>query len=167
LPWPNGAADCTLVSIKPLESERYLLVDPLDRGPEKLEVERIYAKSIGAAYFVADRSLYPGPLLGQLEWLRTTALLPPSDAKYSLLQAFLDKYSDELQLLPPVELINRLQADFSASKYTADYLIHHCIWTQIIDCDLSEPLDLDRIPRIGGRALRAAILASLRARAVC
>jgi hypothetical protein len=80
LAWlPPERVSAALISVKPLNSDQYTGdVDPVSRGPEKLEVERRYAKELGFAYFVADRSLYPGALLGQLELFISAAHLPRS-----------------------------------------------------------------------------------------
>jgi len=60
LPWiTSPQRRSTLVSIKPLQADRYLHIDPLDRGPEKLEAERRYALQLGVHYTVGDASLYP------------------------------------------------------------------------------------------------------------
>lgn len=156
IPWTGSDIPaCCLVSIKPLESERYLYVDPLDRGPEKLEGERRYARSLGIPYIVADRTKYPGDLLGQLEFLAGAAALPKGSQRWTILQRFLDAYGHELQDHPPLEWILRLQRDFDATRPEADYLIQHCIWHQIIDLDVSRFMDFSKRPIPGGRRLRS------------
>lgn len=155
IPWTESDIPaCCLVSIKPIESERYLYVDPLDRGPEKLEGERRYARSLGIPYIVADRAKYPGDLLGQLEFLAGAAALPKGSRRWTILQRFLDTHGHELQDHPPLEWILRLEFDFDATRHEADYLIQHCIWHQIIDLDVSRFMDLSKRPIPGGRRLR-------------
>lgn len=162
LPPPfSGTAACVLVSVKPIEAEEYVVIDPLSRGVEKLEVERRYAVSLGSRYFIGDRTRYPGDLLGQLDWLKGAAFPPTNDHTRALLCAFLDQQGHALQDDAPSEWVRRLQMDFNATKQEADYLVQHCIWHQHIDCDLSYPLDMERLPRPGGRNLRAALLNGL------
>jgi len=157
IPWSKGGTGACMVSVKPLESERYLYIDPLDRGPEKLEAEWRYAADLGIPYFVGDRTLYPGDLLGQLDALASAARLPRSDRRWTLLQRFLDRHATDLQKYPLADWVSLLQKDFGAGKPDADYLIQHCLWHQIIDADLSRHLNYRRCPTPGGRALRAAI----------
>ena len=155
IPWTeSGIPACCLVSVKPIESERYLYVDPLDRGPEKLEGERRYAESLGIPYVIADRTKYPGDLLGQLEFLAGAAALPNGSRRWTILQRFLDAHGHELQDYPPLEWILRLERDFDATRHEADYLIQHCIWQQIIDLDVSRFMDFSNRPIPGGRRLR-------------
>lgn len=158
LPWvANDQNACCLVSVKPLGAERYLYIDPLDRGPEKLEAERQYALSLGVPYFVGDRSLYPGDLFGQLEWLAKAADLPENSPNHIRLERFLDQYAGEASDLPLLESRHRLEKDFDATTNEAKYLVQHCLWHQHIDCDLSRDIDMRVSPRPGGRALQAAL----------
>lgn len=162
IPWAAGDLPaCCLVSVKPLESERYLYIDPLDRGPEKLEGERKYARSLNTPYFIGDRSLFPGDLFGQLELLASAATLPRTNRWWPTFQRFLDRHETELSKYPPAEWIQRLQTDFGAAKNQADYLIHHCIWNQIIDLDVSLHMDFNKCPIPGGRRLKADLRKSI------
>ena len=161
IPWAKGSPGACMVSIKPLESERYLYIDPLDRGPEKLEAERRYARDLALPYFIGDRTLYPGDLLGQLELMANAAILPASHPRWVLLQRFLQKHGDDLECYPLQETAIRLQKDFGARKADADYLLHYCLWHQIIDADLSRLVDYRRCPTPGGRALKTAIRESI------
>lgn len=154
---PRGQGErpgCALVCIKPIGSERCLFIDPLDRGAEKLEAERRYAKSLRVPYFVSDRTLFPGDLLGQLEFLSSAAVLPESHPWWPTLQRFLDTHGPELASQPPLAWIERLQKDFRATKEQADFLIQHCLWNQVIDADLSRYVDFTKCPIPGGRQLR-------------
>lgn len=158
IPWVGEESPgCCLVSVKPLESERYLYIDPLDRGPEKLEGERQYAQSLNIPYFVGDRSLFPGDLLGQLEWLADAAVIPVGHPWQDRVQRFLDRCGAELGNYPLVESSSRLQKDFGATRREADYLIQHCLWHQFIDCDLSRYIDMAACPKPGGRRLKVAM----------
>lgn len=158
IPWsPAPLPDTAFVSIKPLESERYQYVDPLDRGVEKLEAERRYAKSSGLRYFVGDRSLYPGHLLGQLDSLSGAAVLPQNHRWWAPLQDFLDRRASDLQRYPLTELVRILQLDHGLTKPGADFLIQHCQWNQIIDIDLSLYVDSNKCPIPGGRRLKAGL----------
>lgn len=158
IPWVDKESPgCCLVSVKPLESERYLYIDPLDRGPEKLEGERQYAQSLDIPYFVGDRSLFPGDLLGQLEWLADAAVIPVGHPWQDRVQNFLDRCGADLGNYPLMESSIRLQKDFGATKREADYLVQHCLWHQLIDCDLSKYIDMAACPKPGGRRLKAAM----------
>jgi hypothetical protein len=161
IPWARVGPGACMVSIKPIESERYLYIDPLDRGPEKLEAERRYASDLGIPYFIGDQTLYPRVLLGQLEWLANAASLPTTDPRRTLLQRFLQAHGPESQNYPLEETAIRLQKDLRLKTADADYLLQHCLWHQYIDVDISKRIDFRRCPAPGGRALRAAIRESL------
>ncbi len=162
LPWiTTPAKACALVSVKPLESERYLYIDPLDRGPEKLEAERRYAQALDVPYFVGDRSLYPGPLFAQLEYLADAAVLPLTHPLSSILNRFLDSRGDEMSLYPLIEISERLQKDYRTTAEHGTFLLNHIQWNQIVDCDLSLPIKTSLPPRPGGRHLQAAIRSSI------
>lgn len=157
----GGPPRCVFVSVKPVSSERYQSVDPLDRGPQKLEIERRYAASLEIPYYLGDRTRYPGPLLGQLEWLKSAAYPPATERGQALLARFLDRHGHELGQDAPAAWIWRLQQDLGAEKAEADYTVQHCLWHQHLDCDLSLTLDLERLPQPGGRALRRELRRSL------
>lgn len=162
IPWIAGDhPGACMVSVKPLESERYLYIDPLDRGPEKLEAERRYAADLGIPYFIGDRTLYSGDFLGQLDWLANAAQLPITDHRWPVLRRFLERYGSDAQNHPLLETVQRLQTDFGATKPDANYLLLHCLWHQYIDADPSQYLDLRRCPKLGGRSLRTAIRNSI------
>jgi hypothetical protein len=162
LPWIEDPAQaCCFVSVKPLQAERYLYVDPLDRSAEKLEMERRYAKSMGIHYFLGDRSLYPGTLLDNLDWLHKAAVIPAGHPRKAILDAYLDQHGHAMNVEPPLEWRARLQKDFGAAVDVADFLVHHCLWNQYVDADISIPLDLSQPVRSGGQALCAAVRASL------
>lgn len=162
MPWVDDPTKTScLVSVKPLESERYLYVDPLDRGPEKLEGERRYAQALGIPYFVGDRSLYPGSLFAQLEYLAEAAILPRNHPWYSTLNRFLDAHGGEIALNPLIEISERLRKDFHATAQQATFLLNHIQWNQYVDCDLSMPVKTSMPPRPGGRKLKKALRVSI------
>lgn len=162
MPWvEDPLRACCFISVKPLLSEKYRYIDPLARGPEKLEVERRYAEVMGIHYFVGDRSLYPGPLLANLDWLHKAAVLPKEHAARPILDVFLDRHGHVMAAEPPLEWRARLQRDFKVPVSAADYLVQHCLWSQYVDADLSIDLDLTRPLKPGGKGLRAAVRTSL------
>lgn len=163
LAWlPQGQQTCALVSVKPLSSEQYTGdIDPIARGPEKLEVERLYALELGVKYFVADRSSFPGALLGQLEWLSTTAVLPAGSHIARAIESLLHKHGHTLQCTTPNEWKRQLQSDFDLTNSDADIAVQHILWHQHVDVDLSRDVNFDAVPRLGGRRLRDAIRTEL------
>lgn len=162
LPWVKTPAKaCALISVKPLESERYLYIDPLDRGPEKLEAERRYAQALDVPYFVGDRSLYPGPLFAQLEYLADAAVLPSRHPWFTTLGRFLSKYGNDISTFPLEDVSERLRVDYSATTEQAAFLLNHILWNQLVDCDLSLPIKTSLPPLPGGRSLQAAIRSSI------
>lgn len=158
LPWIEAPAQRTLLaSIKPLDADRYQHIDPLDRGPEKLEGERRYARQLGIGYVVADRTRYPGPLFANLDLYRRAAMLPANSQLARAKDALLSSRASDLQTHPISDAI-RIAADVGRINDShATALIHHCLWTQAIDCDLSHPVHPSKPPRPGGRLLRQAI----------
>jgi len=157
----DPARACTFISVKPLEDERYLYVDPLDRSAEKLEIERRYAGSMGIYYFLGDRSLYPGVLLANLDWLHKTAAIPIGHPWQAVLNAYLDQHGHAMAEEPPLAWRARLHQDFGVAIDAAEFIVHHCLWNQYVDADLSITLDLSRTVQPGGRSLLAAVRASL------
>jgi hypothetical protein len=158
LPWVDQANKRTLlISIKPLESERYQHIDPLDRGPEKLEAERRYARQLGIGYLVGDRSLYPGKLFANLDLYRCAAVIPPNHPLATAKARLLDRRIEVLQTHPITESIRVAEQDLGLSRTEAITLIHHCLWAQEIDCDLSYPVIQSKPPRPGGQLLRQAL----------
>lgn len=162
LPWvENPAKACCLVSVKPLESERYLYIDPLDRGPEKLEAERRYAQALGVPYFIGDRTLYPGPLLAQLEYLSEAAVLPDSHPLALTLNRFLSRHGREVSSNPIKDVTERLWKDYQATSEEATFLLNHMLWNQLIDCDLSVHINESFPPQEGGKLLKNALRLNL------
>ena len=162
MPWVSELSKSTcLVSIKPLTSEKYLYVDPLDRGAEKLECERRYAENIGITYFTGDRSLYPGPIFSQLELLADAAMLPKLHPWFYTLQSFLDKHIEAAQSEPMAYIRERLTTDYQCSPAQASYIKNHILWNQFIDCDISVNIKESHPPQKGGRNLKQAIRNSL------
>lgn len=162
LPWIDTPKWRTvLVSIKPLLSDRYRQIDPLDRGPEKLEGERRYALDLGVSYLVEDASLYPGPLFAQLETLAEAAILPVQHPLYVTLQAFLQARCHNLQQEELSETLQRLKKDWKLPLQSASFLLDHMLWHQMIDCDLSRPIRRQRPPTPGGRSLIKVIRSEL------
>lgn len=154
---PVAKQSCVVVSVKPLSSEEYSGdIDPLARGPEKLEVERTFAKQLSLLYFVADRTLFPGHLLGQLEFYANAATVP-SRALSDTLARFLDRHGPDLCQIPPIEWRDRLACEQGIGLENADRLVQHLIWTQLVDVDLTREIDWEAVVRPGGRALIAAI----------
>lgn len=164
LAWlPADEQTCALISVKPLSGEMYTGdIDPIARGPEKLEVERLFGLELELPYFVSDRSTYPGALLGNLEWLSNAAMVPTGHPVAIALASFLQQHGPTLNCCPPNEWKARLQTDFSLSIAEADTAIQNILWHQVVDVDLSHDLNMDVIPRPGGRRLRDAIRVNLR-----
>lgn len=158
LPWiAQPKRRSVLVSIKPLQADRYLYIDPLDRGPEKLEGERRYAMQLGVHYTVGDASLYPTELFAQLESMVDAAYLPSKHPLQTVLKDFLDTRCDRLNQESLVDTLHRLQRDWGLSLGRATFLLDHMLWHQMIDCDLSRPIRRSQPPLSGGRALRMAL----------
>lgn len=164
LAWlPAEQQNCALVSVKSLSSELYTGdIDPIARGPEKLEVERLYALELGARYFVADRSVFPGAFLGQLECFSAAAMVPSRHPIALALAPFLQKHGHGLHCSPPNEWRRRLESEFGLSSLDATFAVHHILWHQLVDVDLSRDLNFDTVLRPGGLRLRDGIRADLR-----
>lgn len=145
-----------LVSIKPLKSETYSGdIDPLARGPEKLEIERRLATELGFPYFVTDRTGYPGPLLGQLEWLKSAAVLPSHHKVAVARDRLLDVNGHLLMQEPPIVWRDRLVKDFGLRNDEADFAVQNIIWHQAVDVDLTRDFQMEDQVRPGGRAYQA------------
>lgn len=162
MPWVSDLKKSTcLISVKPLTSEQYLYVDPLHRGTEKLECERRYANQLGINYFIGDRTLYPGPIFAQLEFLADAATLPATHPWSYTLNSFLNHHGDVLQNEPLQSIRERLITDYNCSPAQATFLKNHILWNQLIDCDLSVKLKESQPPKKGGLALIQAIRNSM------
>ncbi len=156
LAWlPPDETVCALVSIKPLRNEKYSGdIDPIARGVEKLEIERRYAERLGWPYSVADRSLFPGPLLGQLELYASAAFLPSIHAAKVAQRRLLERRGDSLANLPPLEWRDLLVTDHGLAPADADLAVQNIFWTQVIDVDLTREIQMEDVIRPGGRALQ-------------
>lgn len=153
---------CVLISVKPLLSEEYTGdVDPLARGPQKLEVERRYSLELGLPYFVADRSRFPGPLLGQLEYLSAAATIPSDGMVATGVKRFLERHGEGLSELPPLEWRDRLSRDFGLTTGGAEIAVHHLLWTLQVDVDLTREVTMEEPVRPGGRVFRAVLREAL------
>jgi hypothetical protein len=159
LAWlPLEHSKAAVVSVKPLTHETYAGdTDPIARGPEKLEVERQYAKRTGLSYFVADRSLYPGHLLGQLELYSSAANLPLGHSAQIAQNRLLQSKGDSLAEEPPTAWRDRLMKDWQLSQPEADLAVSNIIWNQHIDVDLTQEVQMEDPIRPGGRALQRAL----------
>lgn len=162
MPWVDDITRATcFISVKPLASEQYLQVDPLNRGFEKLEGERCYSKQLGINYYLADRTLFPGPIFANLEMLSPAAYLPNNHPCANLLQAFLDKHHDQLEINPISYIRERLIKDFKCEEAVASYIKNHILWNQFVDCDLSNHIKEVNQPIKGGRKLIQSLRNSL------
>ena len=162
MPWvKDPTRNSCLVSVKPLESEQYLYVDPLHRGVEKLEAERRYAKELGIPYFIGDRSLFPGKFFANLEYLAEAAMLPQQHPWQTTLQRFLDMEAGDLSSYTLYEIKQRLDKDYGTPDGASTFLLNHMLWHQMIDCDLSYPINVSGAARPGGRRLRAQLRKSI------
>jgi hypothetical protein len=162
LPWVLDFKKATsFISVKPLKSERYLYVDSLNRGIEKLEAERRYAAQLGIPYFIADRSLYPGHLFANLEHLAKAAVLPENHPWYSTLQKLLDKHIEILKIEPLFSIRERLIKDYKCTVDQANFIQNHILWNQYIDCNLLHPLKNSEPPKKGGWAFKQAFRSTL------
>lgn len=169
LAWlPLEELTAAVVSIKPLAHELYMGdIDPIARGPEKLEVERRFAQECGLGYFVADRTLYPGHILGQLELYKSSANLPVDHQIAEARDLLLEHHGDALGAEPPLEWRERLVVDYGLSQADADLAVHNIFWHQLVDVDLTREVQMEDLVRPGGRALRAALRKMIAGAPVC
>jgi hypothetical protein len=143
------------VSVKPVEADRFLDLDPICREAEKLAAEHQWHLSANLRYRITDRTAYPGPFLANLQALKSAALQPAEEADRRVLNDFLQKRGPDLQSMSAAEWCSVLRADFGAREVLAWQLAKYCIWHQLVDWDLSKPLEFERLPPAGGRVLRA------------
>jgi hypothetical protein len=153
---PPEEVSCALISVKPLDGEQYSgEIDPIARGPEKLEIERRYSVRVACSYFVADRTLWPGYLLGQLEDLSAAAYA--EDSIVMAVKRLLESRGTELRNEPPNDWGNRLRLDFGLNVERAQLATRFIIWNQFVDVDPSYYIDYNKVLRPGGKALIAAM----------
>jgi len=160
---PRDELGASVVSVKPLESEKYTGdIDPLARGPEKLEIERRFCSALSLPYFVADRTLYPGELLGQLELYSAAARIPDGHPIARAQDQLLHQHGHSMPATPPVEWRDRLVADYGLNQSQATYAVHNMFWHQRVDVDLSSDVDMESPIRPGGHVLRTALRSAIR-----
>ena len=152
---------CAVCSIKPIEDDRYLDPDPLDRAMEKLEAERRYCKHLKIAYSVTGSSQFDETLMANLEVFRGAAVVPMADRRYAILQNFLDKRLDMAKMHPIDDWILWMRHDSGANLSQAIFIVQHIIWNQLVDVDLTQPFDKNRLIKPGGRALRKSLRKAL------
>ncbi len=162
MPWVDDITRATcFISVKPLASEQYLYVDPLNRGVEKLECERRYSQQLGINYFVCDRTLFPGPIFANLEMLAPAAHIPNNHPWSNLLNTFFDRHHDELEINPIKYISERLVKDFKCEESAASFIKNHILWNQFVDCDLSKHIKDSMLPIKGGKQLVQSLRSSL------
>lgn len=162
LAWLPPTVDaCVFVSVKPLQDDMFAKeLDVLSRPAEKLEIEDRYAKELNARYFVGDRSVYPGDFLGQLEMFHASSWNPEPRIRIAL-NDMLMRHGGELEKCSPHDWRDILKTEFLLDTPSANYAVHHIIWHQLVDVDVSQFVRFDRAPVPGGRALRDNIRRSL------
>lgn len=154
--------DCVFISVKPLNASYVAELDPLSRVAEKFEIERLYSKEMNIRHFIGDQTLFPGPLIPNLECLKGCATLSNQPFLKEKRRLFIEKYSDELVDRPPLEWVNLIEQEFGCSFDHADRIVKNCLWTQVIDSDLSrKKLNMSEVPRPGGYKLRKKIIEKL------
>lgn len=117
---------------------------------------------IELSYFIGDRTLYPGPLFANLELFAEAAVLSPSHPWFPTLHNFLDRHGPSFKNTPLKQIREILITDFKSTDKQADFIKHHMLWNQFIDCDLSEHLNESLPPPNGGFALKQAIRNSIK-----
>ena len=152
---------CAVCSIKPIEDDRYLDPDPLDRAIEKLEAERRYCKQLKIPYSVTGCSRFNETMIANLEVFRGAAVVPMADRRYTILQTFLDNRLDMARMHPIGDWILWMRQDSGANYNQAIFVVQHIIWKQFIDIDLTQAFDMNRLLKPGGRALRKSLRKAL------
>jgi len=157
----NDEYRCAVCSVKPVENERYQDPDPLDRAMEKLEAERRYCLQLGILYSITGRDRFDSTLISNLEVFRAAAVLPVTDLRYAILQKFLDQHGDTANEYPLDDWVGWMRAGSGATLRQAIFVIHHILWKQLIDIDISERIYFSRLYRPGGRTLQKKLLDAL------
>ncbi len=154
---------CVVVSVKWIDAERFRNeLDPLDRQIEKLEGERRYCKQLLIPFFVTGSDMFPTHLKNNLALLVSASEHPAENSiKNRLLQNFKDRYLDKASLYPVVEWCDWMRVDLGANHANANYVSQYLLWHQIVDCDLTKPLNFSNPPLAGGVAYKNELLARI------
>lgn len=154
----NDEYRCAVCSIKPVKDERYIYPDPTDRVMEKLEAERRYCQQLGIPYSITGGDRFSLTLISNLEVFRAAAVLPVTDLRYAILQKFLDQHGDMAGEHPIDEWVGWMCADSGATFHQAIFVVHHILWKQLVDIDISKRIYNSRLCRPGGRTLQKELL---------
>lgn len=140
-----------------------VLADP-KRGPaakERIELERLYARAVGAHHAVYDGTCEPGVLSANLDWLEPPrsemkdAALTVGRAAFAL--AFNQTNSEEAT----ESRIQAAAAQLDMALPLAQQHFRAAAWLGTIDADLSFPIIMSRPLMTGGTQLKRQLFAQL------
>lgn len=140
-----------------------VLADP-KKGPaakERIELERLYARAVGAHHAVYDGTCEPGALSANLDWLE-----PPrsemNDAALTVGRAAFALAFNKTNTEDATE--SRIQAAAAALDMPLPLAQQHfraAVWLRTIDADLSFPIVMSRPLITGGTRLKRQLFAQL------
>lgn len=146
----GSALSLVAISCKPFST----LEDEIKwRTLERLELERRYAEHNGIRYFVFNSRVVPILMAGQLEWCFDCSHI----ANIPQVVPALEKFASEFESTPDLSISDAVRRTSEVCKLRLEdgwTAFRHCVWTQQIDVDLSQPILTTYPAKRGGQDLR-------------
>lgn len=146
----------------PVKAEKKLLeAEPADAMRARLELERRYHHALGNHVAVATEELVPPVFAGQLVWFSSAAQVPAGlDDPIRIIE-----FAQCFEEAASAETIERGVATATAktglSTPEGNFIFRHCVWTRLIDLDLTYDVEMTYPPRRGANQLVATLRTNL------
>lgn len=138
----------------PVKAKKALIeAEPADRALERLELERRYHVALGNHITVATEELVSSVLGGNLVWFSSAARLPAHLDNPLRILEFASAFEDAASRESIVSAVAKVSARMRLSGTDANLFFRHCVWTRLIDIDLSYDVEMTYPPRRGSDSL--------------
>lgn len=150
----QGQDGLRLAAIPVKAAKPLLEAEPADRAIERLELERRYHGALDNHFGgVATEELISKVLGGQLVWFSSAARLPPTLDDPLRTIEFALAFEDAAPCGTIESAVNSVSARMGLDLSDGNLLFRHCVWTRLIDVDLSYDVEMTYPPRRGSARL--------------
>lgn len=146
-------------TIKPASTIK--AASPGARVLQRIELERLYAESVGGLHVLYDGSQVSSHLLGNLDWLEPTRQERTSMKEQALRTQFVHHFDEQPFSSPVGDRIAHAASAMAIEIEEANKLFRAAAWLTEIDIDLSQPLLMSRPVITGGMSVKRALLKQL------
>lgn len=131
------------------------------RAKQRIELERLYAKAIGAHHAVYDGTQAPGDLLANLDWLEPPRSELRDETMAKCRSAFAQAFNGTSADSTVEERIQAVATGLDMELPAAQQHFRAVAWQGAIDADLSFPIVMSRTLTTGGNQLKRALFQQL------